>query len=160
MSPEALLALEQTSLDVLGSAVSGAGVTSRLAPPRIAAITCRRAPPWLMAVRGELNDLQRLPTNWDSYGAIQISRHSVAAAFDVLRQIVSVQTPAPSIVPNCDGSVQLEWHINGCDLEVRVHSQARIGVLFEDHRNEANGFETELEFDLTPLRHAVTRLSE
>lgn len=160
MSPEALLALEQTSLDVLGSAVSGARVRSRFAPPQIAAITCRRSPRWLQSARIELNDLQRLPVDWDSYGALPISRHSVTAAFDVLRQIIFPHTPAPSIVPNSDGTIQLEWHIHGFDLEVKVQSQARIGVLFEDHHNDANDFELELDFDLTQLRDAVARLSE
>ena len=50
-----------------------------------------------------------LEENWDSYGAVPISKKAIGVA----RSIVSNKEtePAPWVVPSCNGGVSLEWFV-------------------------------------------------
>ena len=42
---------------------------------------------------------EKLPANWDSYGARMIRAEIVGEAADLLRKIVQPDTPQPAVVP-------------------------------------------------------------
>jgi hypothetical protein len=42
--------------------------------------------------------------------------------------------PLPSIVPTRRGTIQIEWHARGVDLEIDVRSPTDIVAIFEDLR--------------------------
>jgi hypothetical protein len=115
-------------------------------------------PSWLPSVRAALEDLRVLRKDWDSYGAAPVSPVMIGAAYELLQQIAPAKVPMPSIVPTSDGSVQIEWHTHGIDLEVRLLSAARISVAFEDATNPKNAWERELTFDMTPLKALMSDL--
>ena len=81
------------------------------------------------------------------------------AAHSLLQMISSTSTPEPIIVPTQDGSVQIEWHAHGIDLEIRILSSTKVRVSFEDLRGEHEPFEGELQYDFTPLGAAIQILS-
>ena len=117
------------------------------------------APAWLEPTTRALAELLWLPENWDSYGALRIEQEHIEAALETLLAIMQPDTPAPSVVPTNRGSVQLEWHERGIDLEVEMLSQNRILVSFEDLVSRK---EWEKEFaaeDLSVLARCVARLS-
>ena len=58
-----------------------------------------QAPRWLTEVRQRLEDLLALPENWDSYGGRPISHNRVAATLSVLSEVMSEDSPVPTIVP-------------------------------------------------------------
>lgn len=116
-------------------------------------------PSWLPTAKKTLEQLRALRGNWDSYGSAPISPAMTDAAYNLLRQIVPANVPMPSIVPTSDGSVQFEWHTRGIDLEVRVLSTARIGVSFDDTTLATPGWDTELKFDVTPLKALMLQLA-
>ena len=61
------------------------------------------------AVKSEvLTVLASLADGWDGYGGAPITE----AAMRVARAI--------HVVPTCNGGIQVEWHVNGWDLEVEV----------------------------------------
>lgn len=70
--------------------------------------------------RRALDALLELPNGWDSYGARRVDGERVKATLDLLLELLCDDTPPPSCVPVSDGSVQLEWHTGGVDLEVSV----------------------------------------
>lgn len=113
---------------------------------------------WLSSARHELQALNRLKADWNSYGAVPPSATILQAASDLLAQIASYSIPAPSIVPTSDGSVQLEWHSNDMDIELRFRAPSRFGLYFEDALTGEED-EIELEYDLTPLQRALGTLA-
>lgn len=110
-------------------------------------------PSWLKATTAALNELARLPENWDSYGAGTIRQSYILAAMDLLLRIMRDNTPPPSVVPTNRGSVLLEWHLRGIDLEIEVAAHGQFHVVFEDVREG-----TEWEADVSS--HDLTRVIE
>ena len=116
-------------------------------------------PRWMNDARAKLDELGSLKADWNSYGARPISKFARNAALQLLQEISLPSTPRPAIVPTSEGSVQLEWHTKGIDLEVCVLSPTRISVLFEDSQGEANPIDAELQYDFRQLKGAMFTLS-
>jgi len=76
-------------------------------------------PPWIREVDKKLEQLRKLEPNWDGEGAPPVSFECCISALMFLLESAANETPAPQIVPTSEGGLQLEWHRNGIDLEVR-----------------------------------------
>src|SRR6266851_8436106 len=114
---------------------------------------------WLPQTEIALQELLKLPANWDSYGARMIRAEVVAEAADLLRKIVQPDTPQPAVVPTVQGGVQLEWHTGGIDLEIEIEQPGRFHVSYEEP-NEDAALEAELTLtDLPRLTELTARLS-
>lgn len=77
-------------------------------------------PWWLVSALSDLQRLQALPENWDSYQSPRIDRVCIAIAGAVLQFIGDLDVPAPSIVPVAGGGVQIEWQHRGRELELEI----------------------------------------
>lgn len=66
--------------------------------------------------RAALFNMRRMEANWDSYGAKPIDENCIQKALNML-EILHGEWFA---VPVNDGSVQLEQHCNGFDLELLI----------------------------------------
>ena len=115
-------------------------------------------PSWLAPTVQALVDLLGLPAGWDSYRARPVDRLHVDAALQVLLRTMRRDTPAPSVVPTNRGSVQLEWHTAGIDLEIETLSTQRLLVSFEDSTTGTE-WEREIVANLTPIVECIRRLS-
>lgn len=113
---------------------------------------------WLGSATRKLNELGGLPVNWDSYGGLPLSPEMHAAARFLVEQIAEPGLPEPSIVPTSNGSVQLEWHGDAIDLELRLVSPTVYEMYFENGRSGAPPTDQVLRYDLTPLRNALAEL--
>ena len=117
-------------------------------------------PAWISAFSKTIQGfIGRLPDNWNSYGAKRIQPELAEAATRLLSKIVQPETPKPEVVPTTEGGLQIEWHIRGIDLEIKIISQEKFGVSFEDL---ASGQEWSRELSLadsTVLIQTVSRLS-
>lgn len=71
--------------------------------------------------RASLWQMRHLEANWDSYGAVPIDGEAIKKA---LAMLDILQGPW-SAVPCSDGSVQLEQHSDGFDIEVQISSAER-----------------------------------
>lgn len=89
-------------------------------------------PKWLTQIIRALNELLSLPANWDSYGAHSIKLSSAVASLEFLTQYMDDATPIPAVVPTVSGDVQVEWHTETLDIEVRFGGRHCIEVLVED----------------------------
>jgi len=65
----------------------------------------------------QLAEMRHLFPNWDSYGAKMIDRAAIAKAQELLPTLLRGDWWA---VPCNDGSVQLELHEGGFDIEIHV----------------------------------------
>lgn len=95
-------------------------------------------PEWLFRVIGRLNHLFALSYNWDAEGAEAISQTAAEWAVRLIAAAARIGTPEPDVVPDVDGGLQVEWHVQGIDLEIATRSPGRFDVLFEDHRTGAD----------------------
>jgi hypothetical protein len=90
--------------------------------------------PKVPSIQGYLNQvwpkikrIMKLPSNWDSYGAVQIVFRTIARALELLVEAYEAQDQLgyepliPFIAPCADGSIQLEWENNNRELEARVY---------------------------------------
>ena len=76
-------------------------------------------PPWIREVNKRLEHLRKLKQNWDGEGASPISFECCISSLMFLLESASNETPAPQIIPTSGGGLQLEWHVDGIDLEIR-----------------------------------------
>lgn len=93
---------------------------------------------WREDVLDEINALLSLEPNWDSYGAQAIDGGCTGkAAVFVLLLAEHKKLPRPSVVPTSGGGVQIEWCIDGLDIELNIElAPINIG---DEKSNETQG---------------------
>jgi hypothetical protein len=116
-------------------------------------------PAWLRSTVNQLEEILSLGENWDSYGAAPVSFENAEYAVRLLDFVASLATPAPFIAPTPEGSVQLEWHRAGIDLEVEIVSPYRLLVSYEDQAGGTSSWEGEVTTDFTSVREAIQEFS-
>ena len=108
----------------------------------------------------------KLPSNWDSYGAVQIPFRTIARALELLVEAYIAQDQIghepliPFIAPCADGSIQLEWENNNRELEARVYPVPLEEKIFllrvlkkeKDYQEDTIGFTAEIMPYLSWLR--------
>lgn len=71
-----------------------------------------------------IQQLERLPSAWDSYSARPIDARAIAAAKSLLIRISSGLAPElisdVFIAPCSDGGIQLEWELNSKELIIKI----------------------------------------
>jgi hypothetical protein len=65
--------------------------------------------------------LSRLKDNWDSYGAKPLDNAVIEKARDVWRRVMRYGERWDA-VPGSDGSIQLEFHADGWDIEIHIEA--------------------------------------
>ena len=85
---------------------------------------------WLLPVLEKICDLGTLPPNWNSYRARPIRIEAAAASISILLTLLKPTDPTPSIVPTSGGGILIEWHENGIDLEIDVHSLSHVHLAY------------------------------
>ncbi|MDZ7751399.1 MAG: hypothetical protein U5S82_07000 [Gammaproteobacteria bacterium] len=124
-----------------------------------ATLSVASQPGWLQEITERLNELINLPENWDSYGAKPVYVECAIHTLRLLSEISKPQTPIPTVIPTSEGNLQVEWHLNGIDLEVKVLAIDRLEVFFEDEASQGPEWEGELSYDLSPLSHFIECIS-
>lgn len=72
-------------------------------------------------------DLADLKPNWDGYGALAIKPEAIKMAELILGRRSIKRFSEPSLVPLCDGGIQLEWH---SDLEAEISIDGDLNLFF------------------------------
>jgi hypothetical protein len=114
---------------------------------------------WQRQVAQSLKRLVELPANWDFQGATPVSIEAVASVIHLLNRVMLRTTIPPTLVPGRDGSLQLEWHDRGIDLEVEIKGDGTTSIGLDDPSRgiEWDGPIWKGEFPY--LRDAIARLS-
>lgn len=116
-------------------------------------------PIWFERAIESLVRLAQLPVNWDSYSAEAIGYRSILATVELLSAILRDTSPFPFFVPTNRGTVLLEWHTHGIDLEIEVVGRGQAFASFEDS-NDGTKWEIAIGSDLTPLVECIERLTK
>jgi hypothetical protein len=76
-------------------------------------------PGWVMPTAKAFADMLALPLGWNSYSARPVDPRTIEVAGGLLAAVMAHHTAPPTVVPTVRGGIQLEWHRNGIDLEIR-----------------------------------------
>lgn len=117
---------------------------------------------WWVNACHKIGYLLHMDDNWDSYGAKKINRNLAFFASQLIQQIARPRIPEPAIIPTLKGSIQLEWHDFGFDIEVEILSSSEIGFYCEDLRAEVavEPIETVLGADIGLLVDKLAELAD
>ena len=151
-----------TADDRFGGWITGRALRAevRTASARPEELLVAQRPNWLEGAASSLRDLLSLPENWDSYGARPVAISAVVNSFHLLVRLSGIGMPAPRMVPTASGGVQLEWQVNGLELELALEPDGQMLAVFEDVvRNES--WERELPpANLLPIADALRRIAQ
>ena len=114
---------------------------------------------WFDKLTSRLQELTSLPSGWDGYGGQAVSFNCALFAASLIERLFVEDLDAPQLVPGGDGSLQIEWHENGFDIEIHVLAPYDVAAT---RLNLASGHvdELELQSDFTVLADWVTELCE
>lgn len=102
------------------------------------------------SVEARLAELLALPSGWDGYRGVATTAVVARRVHELLHASLSVDARLPSIVPGASGDVQLEWHLEGIDLEVGVSEEPAVEIRLWTPDTGDNGFETVIEMRDVP----------
>lgn len=98
--------------------------------------TVASQPLWSRSVSEQLDELTRLPQNWDSYGSAPVQAEIVTKALDVLAALSRCNMNRPHVLPVPGGGVQFEWANDSSELEIEIRPDGKVEFLVVDEKNE------------------------
>ena len=113
---------------------------------------------WIRGLRARFAELTSLPRGWDGYGGSPVSRSCAVFAIEILERIYRSDVQAPQLVPGGDGTLQLEWHDQGFDIELEIMGANKVVATRYDHHSEQEE-ELTLEADITMIDKWMEELS-
>lgn len=84
---------------------------------------------WQETIFSRLEEVVRLPINWDGYGGTPVGFGTAHFTMSMLHSACPVGSPAPQIVPGSDGGLQVEWHSLEYDIELHVHAPFKVSAV-------------------------------
>lgn len=87
------------------------------------------SPQFHARIAEQLDQLAKLPENWDGEKARPISAPVLEAARAFAEMLPDDVAPVPSVVPIPSGNLQFEWHEGTCTLEMEFESPTTIRYL-------------------------------
>ena len=112
----------------------------------------------LREVIEQVANILTLEEGWNSHSAKPIKSENARAVILLLAEILTPSTPPPTVVPRVRGGIQLDWSINGIDLEIYVDSPSSIRF-FAENVQSGETLEATVDRDLTELQAWLDRLS-
>ena len=110
---------------------------------------------WLQQTITALIQLIWLPPDWSSDRPKKIETKAIENMLGLLLAILDPDTIPPAVVPTRQGGVQVEWHQNGIDLEIKALPAGQLEFFVSGSENE---FEGPIERDLAVLGPFVHQL--
>ncbi|WP_170790255.1 hypothetical protein [Ruegeria lacuscaerulensis] len=114
---------------------------------------------WARELKRRLNDLTSLKKGWDGYAGQPVSFNVAQFAANLIETLCIDGVPAPQLVPGSDGTMQLEWHLNGYDIEIDVLAPFDVVATRYDHISNVED-EIEIQSDFTELADWMLALGE
>jgi hypothetical protein len=114
---------------------------------------------WYKQLEIRLDELTALPKGWDGYNAPPVPFACASFVANLLETISIDGLSPPQLVPGQNGSIQLEWHESGFDLEVEVLAPYKVNAKLYDIASDVE-VEVELTNDFTELTRLVRALRD
>lgn len=91
---------------------------------------------WLSSARRKLEELSKLPENWNTYGSRPIQAEAIETTAKLISDLIKLRMPEPNIFPVSGGGIQLEWENSNCELEIEIMPDKSIEYLIVDTEGE------------------------
>ncbi|BAV46422.1 hypothetical protein MesoLj113a_34880 [Mesorhizobium sp. 113-1-2] len=114
---------------------------------------------WSDAVIGKLEELMRLPKGWDGYSGRSVDFSIAYFAANLLQAIYVPGAPCPSLVPGSDGTLQIEWHSAGLDIELDILGANKVECVMADI-NTGDEEEAKLTVDFKIVRVWIDEMAK
>jgi len=114
---------------------------------------------WVRELKDRLDDLTSLPRGWDGYAGQPVLFNVAQFAANLIERLCIDDVPAPQLVPGSDGTMQLEWHLNGYDIEIDVLAPFDVVATRYDHLSDTED-EIEVQSDFSELSLWMIALGE
>lgn len=90
---------------------------------------------WILNTLFKLDEISKLPDNWDGYGGLCIKNTVVEAANCLLLRlgkIAEIDMPDPFVAPIAEGTFQFEWSLGNKYLEFEFINERTLSFLKEE----------------------------
>ncbi len=101
---------------------------------------------WKKLCMKKIDEFEQFEDNWDSYDALPFKK----GYLDFIRSFIEDlrnDIPQPSVVPINDGSIQLEWDVNGKHLEMEITKTKKIMWLKDKGKITKTGFKYDEKYE-------------
>lgn len=132
---------------------------ARTVPARGDELLVAHQPPWLDDAVTKLTALMELREGWDSHGARPPAPDTIMDAAQLLAGLYNLGLPKPAIVPTAGGGIQLEWDVNGVELELTLEPDGRMFALFDDPSVGESLEKNLAPRDLGPIHRELQRIA-
>ncbi len=114
---------------------------------------------WTIQAAQKLTELGRLPHGWDSHGGLPLSARAGQTVEQAIEILKHRDLPAPGVVLGPCGNVNLEWRLNGRDLEINFEDSGAIEFVKVDERRniEEGQVDKDIAATLVSLTDWLTR---
>lgn len=114
---------------------------------------------WLPAVIARFEHLLSLRRGWDGEEGEPVGLDAVRSALNLVAYAAALDTRQPSVVPDADGELQIEWHFGGLDVEIATQPHCTYLILFED-QHTSEDWEAEGSVRSSALLTALRRVAQ
>jgi len=87
---------------------------------------------WLNGTLERIGDLATMPEIHNSYGMPTVKAEASLAAFHFLTSRMHYVSPAPRVMPNTDGGLELTWNGVTSELRLYFHPSGSVTGSFRD----------------------------
>ncbi len=114
---------------------------------------------WVRELSSRFEEVMQLELGWDGYQGVPVSFANASFAANLLEALFNNELPPPSLVPGSDGTLQLEWHINGYDLEIDILGTSNVAVSRYSYATDTVE-EIDLQDDFSVLEDWIDELAQ
>ena len=114
--------------------------------------------PWIRDLNSRFKEIISLPRGWDGYAGTPVSFATAQFAAQMIERLWVPDVPTPGIIPGTDGSVQVEWHAGGYDIELDVLDPLEVEAF---RLNQASGEvdEIKIESDFSQIAQWISDIA-
>lgn len=115
---------------------------------------------WSQSVIDKLNLFCRLEEGWDGYNGKPVRLSTANFVIKMLERIYQPNFPEPQLVPGSNGDVQIEWHLEGLDLELHCLSPYNVIAWRETEATGEDGEEVPIRADFRTVMNWMNEYME
>lgn len=115
---------------------------------------------WRDPVLRRLEEIVGLESGWDGYNGISVNFGNAVFALRMLEVVCKATTPPPQIVPGPSGDLQIEWHLEGGDIELHVEGPNRVVAWKNDGETGQDGEEIRLTNNFAIIANWINNLCD
>ena len=107
---------------------------------------------WWCQAGERLDVLTALPVGWDGYESPPVRKDIAAFALDIVEQCCMSADELPFFVPGSCGTLQMEWHVKGGDIELYIEAPGNVQAWYANAGTGSGGIEARLTTDFTLVK--------